>query len=156
MSNLVFHLTYCDLSSSQLHINISFQYASIENHIFAVVKGIAVILAMIIFSTSVKASAFVAGAAGALGAISTVSTTCCKTTHHADVAECGDSEEEQEDKGCCEGDGCNCACCLHIAFLQQLSPNAIQSTNFSDVKFGYSFLYQASYLKSVFHPPAFL
>ena len=116
-------------------------------------KGIALILALIIFSTSVKASSFISGIAGTIKG-DVVSNSCCKISDSSDVKECSDTEQDEEESGCCEGDECNCACCFHVAFLQQLLHDSNQFNNFSEVKFGYSFLYQADYLKAVFHPPS--
>ena len=118
-------------------------------------KGIAFILALIIFSTSLKASAFVSAFTGAVkGEVSSYS--CCQTSEDSDLKSCDDSKEDQEEKGCCEGESCKCTCCLHIAYLQQFSHGSNQLNDFSEVKFDYSFLYQADYLSSVFHPPALL
>jgi len=119
------------------------------------VKGLALILALVIFSTSLKASTFAMGLIGAAkGEISNSS--CCKKSDDSTIKTCDESEDSQEEKGCCEGDDCKCTCCLHIAFLQQFSYNTFQLNDFSEVKFGYSFLYRADYLTSVFHPPSFL
>ncbi len=118
-------------------------------------KGITLILALIIFSTSIKASAFAGGLVGAIQG-SNSSFSCCKISEDSDVKECSESDENQEESGCCEGDSCNCTCCLHITYLQHFLPNPTHLSDFSEVKFGYSFLYQADYLASVFHPPAFL
>jgi len=117
------------------------------------VKGIALLLAILIFSPSLKASAFVGGLIGAVqGNTSTYS--CCMVSDDADIKDCSQSEEDQEKEGCCEGDSCHCLCCLHIAYLQQFSQNSTHLNDFSEVNFNYSFLYQADYLTSVFHPPS--
>ena len=116
-------------------------------------KGIAFILALIIFSTSLKASSFVSGVAGAVKGDG-VSHSCCKVSDNSDLKDCSEPEQNQEESGCCEGNECNCACCLHVAFLQQLLHDSNQLSDFSEVKFGYTFLYQADYLKAVFHPPS--
>lgn len=114
-------------------------------------KGIAFILALIIFSTSVKGSSFTMAIIGA----SQGTMSCCKKSDDSSVKHCDESEEEdQEDSGCCEGDNCNCTCCLHIAYLQHFNHNSFGPNDFSEVKFDYSFLYHADYLSSVFHPPS--
>lgn len=115
-------------------------------------KGIALILALIIFSTSVKASSFVSGVVGAVKG-DVVSHSCCKTPDNSDIKDCSDTEQNEEESGCCEGNECNCACCLHVAFLQQYLYDSNHLSDFSEVKFGYSFLYRADYLTAVFHPP---
>lgn len=116
-------------------------------------KGIALILAFFIFSTSIKASAFVEGISGAFQG-NMISHSCCKTFDDSAVKECSDSDEDnQEENSCCEGNSCKCSCCLHITFLQHFSSNPNQISVFSEVKFGYSFLYHAEYLRSIFHPP---
>lgn len=142
-----------NLSVYFVQFNKSFQTDILYCLIFAHVKGIAFILALMIFSTSIKASAFVGGMSNAFGGDMT-SNSCCKSIDTSDLKECSDSEEEKEDEGCCEGEGCDCTCCLHIAYFQSFSQSNGKLNDFSDVKFGYSFLYQADYLTSVFHPPA--
>lgn len=119
-------------------------------------KGIALILALIIFSTSLKASAFASGISGTINGDNASSYSCCKKSDDTAAKECSNSEEDEEESGCCEGDDCKCTCCLHIAFLQQFSHNSICLNDFLEVKFGYSFLYQDDYLTSVFHPPSFV
>ena len=116
-------------------------------------KGIALILALFIFSTSVQASSFVSGIVGALKG-DAFSYSCCKISDNSDLKECSDTEQEQEESDCCEGNECHCACCLHIAFLQQLLHDSNHLNDFSEVKFGYAFHYHADYLKAVFHPPS--
>lgn len=121
-------------------------------------KGIAFILAMIIFSASLKASAFVSGMATALGSETTIES-CCKTTDTFEANSCSDTQEdpqENNEDGCCEGPECDCTCCLHIAYFQTFSTNNGNLNDFTEVKFGYNFLYQADYLSAVFHPPALL
>ncbi|MEM9545642.1 MAG: hypothetical protein AAGA77_06700 [Bacteroidota bacterium] len=118
-------------------------------------KGISLILAFLIFLTSLKASSFVAGFAYAMGVAYSFSS-CCKKADDSNLKQCSDTPDNQEKKGCCEGNDCDCTCCLHIAYIQQLSDHSISSSYFSEVKFNYSFLYRADYLNSVFHPPAYL
>jgi len=94
---------------------------------------------------------------GLMGATSgATSKSCCKKSDESTYNQCGESEEQQEESSCCEGDNCNCACCLHIVYMQQFNYKSFVLNDFSAVKFDYSFLYQADYLKAVFHPPAFL
>lgn len=115
-------------------------------------KGITLILALLIFSTSLKASAFISGMANALhGEMTTVS--CCKSVDSSLDQEC-DLPQEEEESDCCEGNSCDCACCLHIAYISHLGQMAGLGDDFAEVKFGYSFLYQADYLTAVFHPPS--
>lgn len=86
--------------------------------------------------------------------VGSTSFSCCKKSEDTTTNECGSSEEDKEESGCCEGGDCSCTCCLHLAFLQQFSQSSSSLNDFSDVKFGYSFLYQDDYLKSIFHPPS--
>jgi len=118
------------------------------------VKGIALILSLLIFSTSVKASSFVMGLSGAIQGVA-LSYSCCQKDDLAEVDFCDDRDQsqEQKDKGCCEGNNCDCTCCLHMAFMINYSTSSNVTTTFSEVKFDYAFLYHADYLNAVFHPP---
>ncbi|MDF1694270.1 MAG: hypothetical protein P1U56_00465 [Saprospiraceae bacterium] len=116
-------------------------------------KSIALILSLIIFSTSLKASAFFVGAVGAINGV-TSSHSCCSPSLDEETKECESSNEEEQEEGCCKSGNCDCTCCLHIAYLQQFSTQKVSIGDFSDIKFDYSFFYRADYLASVFHPPA--
>ena len=143
-------------SKPRFFLNKTLRYVFLEYRIFAAVKGIALILSFIIFSTSLKASAFVGGMVGAIGEGMSTSS-CCKIDEKViDLTHCDldqEKEDEQERKGCCDEDDCDCACCLHITYVLNGSSYVFGASDFSDVKFDYSFLYQADFLTSVFHPP---
>lgn len=79
---------------------------------------------------------------------------CCSSNLDGELKECETADEEKDDEGCCKGDSCNCKCCAHIVYVQHLTHQKMKSLTFKDVQFGYSFLYHADYLTSVFHPPS--
>ena len=120
-------------------------------------KGIALILAFVIFSTSVKASSFIGGVIDNIGNGASIST-CCKakspsnTQLTCEIDQEKEPQEEEKDVCCKDGD-CDCTCCLHIAYMINFGDYSFISNDFSNVKFGYSFIYQADFLTSVFHPP---
>lgn len=68
-----------------------------------------------------------------------------------------DSEEENtqdEEKGCCENQACDCLCCGHIYIKQaKIEVTFNETIQFHSINDGYTRSYHFNDIKMVWHPP---
>jgi len=123
---------------------------------FANVKQIAFILALIIFSTSVRAGQAYNYMLSAINV--SVSHSCCQAEKTKDACASIDQDQQDEnhEKDCCSGPDCDCKCCLHVVYFQNFNMIKFAKVTFPETQYGYRFNYDLDYLTAVFHPPSLL
>lgn len=81
-----------------------------------------------------------------------ISMSCCSSK--SDVScDMDNQSEEQEKDDCCQGDDCQCACCLHLVYFKQFIDGFAQTEFQYTSPHSWKFNYSKEFELNVFHPP---